>query len=439
MTTRSCGNNLIQQTSCPLCNSKSLELQQQRTSHPLVLSPCAAPCETTSPNKLAPKLCSSLQAPSCPTYQTITPAMGIVRPIHKNTPCDKEGFDNPSATSVNTDACTFPKASYIAPQKQCVSVISQQPYISFPQTQCDCAQQVPNVLQTICPSELVNKAVISYSTPPSGPSVQLLNPLQQSAEPSLQGSTIYPEQTTIPTVSYYAEKPTSSPIATYSVSTDPQNPNLYCPHYCLQSTPSNPSYLINVCYPSTVVADIEPMTIPSISSISKSSLSSDSNPQVIYPVVGYAPAETTILQNADELDINGGRAAVSSAIVHPKENYGDIEIVNKINSIDALIEDEQAIALDTNSDTMGCQWPVNVVINVPPVNVPAPSVSLPTLSSCPSPSLPPECALVVPQLVPTPIMPIIIDSSKSKLKNLLPILLISLLGGGSRNCGLFRN
>lgn len=378
--------------------------------------------------------------------------MGIVRPTYKNTPRNKGGCDNgPSITTLTSNVnslsnlaptCAFSEASDIKPQQQCASSVtgvkSQQSYVSVPERQCDCTQQVSNVCEATYTSGLVNKAVSSNPTPLSCPNLlQLLSSLQQSPEHPFQLSKLYPEQRTLP---YYAQKQISSPIAgTYSKSTEPQNLNLCSPH--LQSTPSNlPSiHLSPIYFPSMMEADVKPMTITPISSLSKSSLSSDTEEsQVIFPVGSKAPTKTTIVQNKDNLEIS------SSAVVFPEKKYGNIEIVNTFNSNDKPNKynaiDEHAIALDANSGTANSQWPVNLIINVPPVNVPAPSVTfLPAPSSSPAPSFPSRCAPAIPQFDPTPLMPIIVGSSKSKLRSLLPIILISLLreggGGSSCNCG----
>lgn len=421
LTSSRCRNNLAQLTSCSFCNSKTTELQLKSTSNPLELPPCegtslngnpslpAAPC--LFPQTLLPQ---SIQFPPSSFYPTINQAMGIVRPIFKNTPLN-EGCDySPSMDTITPEIktssnlspasmCAICKASYIIPQQQCTnSVTGVKPLQS-------------NIIGATEPYAAVNKAgdlnfAPSSSTNPS----QMLNSLQQSPKHSFQ----LPEETTLPTALICGQKPNSSPTAaTYSVFTDSPNSNLCTPYYSFQNAPS------------IMGTGFDPINITPVSTLPGSSC---------FPVVSTTPTETSIVQKDDKLDINVEN--YSSAVVLPEENYGNIKIVNSVNSENGNSIDKHAIALDSKSGAADSHWPINLVINVPPVNVPAPSVMILPTPLCSSALS--EPAPVVPSFVSPPMPPIIVNSSKSKFTSLLPIILTSLLrnritcgGDCSCNCG----
>lgn len=428
VTSSRCGNNIEQQTLCSLCNSKTAELQQPWTSNPLELSLCEATSSQAKPLPQSVGPCLFPQAISpqtnqCPpssVYPVLPHAMGIVRPIHKN----KGSFDicppMPTITSeIKTSTnpapapiCAVTKTLDILPQQQCTSSVTGVKSLQS------------NISGATCPSAVVIKAGDPNSAPSS-----CSNILQQSPTYSFQLPQAYSEQTTapiLPTLANCAQKPIhSSPTAaTYSVFTELPNLNLCSPHYYLQNTPS------------TVIADVDPMNKTPVSSLPRSCLQYDTQkPPLLFLVGKDTPTKTTMqsLCSKDQFDI--GIKAHSSAIVRPEENYGNIDIINRCNSCNDVDEH----ALETKSGPVNLQGPINLVINIPEVNVPAPSV---TILPTPVPSLPSEPAPIVPQFVPTSTMPIIINNSKSTFKSLLPIILISLLRdgglcgeGSSCNCG----
>lgn len=425
---------MAQQTSCSLGNSKIAELQQQWISSPLELSssetksakantsPPVAPC--VFPQAPLPQ---TIQSPPSSVYPTINQAMGFVRPVFKNASLNKGGSDNcPSTATITSEIKT---SSTLAPDPICAilkaSDMIQQQQSATSITGIESLQSYKS--GAICPSALENKFVAPNSAASSKP-LQIMNSMQESPKYSFQLPTVYSEKTILPT---YAQKPNSSPTAsTYSVFTEPPNLNLCSPRYYVQKTPCT-------------VADIDPININPVSSLPISDLPCDTQePQVLFLVPSNTPTETTIVQDKDKLDINIEND--SSAIVLPEENYGNFEIVNKVIADNANVIDEAAILLDDKSGASNSEWPINLVINYPSVNVPAQSVTyLPTPSSICASSLPSKPAPMVTQFVPTPTMPIIVNSSKSKLKSLLPIIMMSLLkneapygGGCSCNCGI---
>lgn len=437
VTSSRCGNNLAQQTSCSLCNSKTTELQHQwisnlselsreATSSKANPSPPQAPC--FSPQAPLPL---TIQFPSSSVYPTLNQATGIVHPVTKNTPLNK-GCDNcPSMATITSEIksssnlapapiCTVSKDSDIIPQKQTAT------------SMIGIESQQPSILGATCPSALVNKAVAPNSAPSLSPNhLYALNSLQQPPKYTFQLPTEYTEQTTLSTLSNYAQKPNSSPTAaTCSVFTEPPNLNSCSPRYYFKN------------FPSTVVPNVEPMNIAPASSQPRSNLPSESKkPQVVFLVANNSPTESTIVQNENKLDINVEDG--SSAIVLSEENYGNIEFVNRVNTDSVNAINEPAISIDAESGAVNSQWPINLVISFPSMNVPAPSETfLPTPSSSSILSLPSVPAPVGNQFVQTPTTPIIIKSSKSKLKSLLPIIMMSLLKdrvpcgeGCSCNCG----
>lgn len=420
VTSSSCGNNLAQHTSHSLCNSKTGELHQQWTLDPLELPLCeATSCKTNPSQQQALKVFQSLmprinQSPSSSACPTVNQAMGIVRPICKNTPRHKGGCDNcPSMAAITSEINT---STNLAPAPTCVvakasDIIKQQ----------QCANSVTSsVLGAACPLTLVNKAVAPNSALSSCPiPLQVVNTLQQSPQYSFQLPKVY-EETVLPN---YAQKPyLSSTAAPYSTFTEPPNLHLCRPQYYIQNPPS------------TVVADVDHVNITPVPSLPIPCLPSyTQEPRVVFTVGSNNPTETEIAHNGYKVDRSVEDCF--SAIVLPEENYGNIAIVNRMNSDNVNAMDETAIVLDAKSCAANSQWPFNLVLNVPPVNVPAPSVTfLPTPSVSCFPLLPLEPAPVVPQCVPAPMMPIIIKRSKSKLKSLLPIILLSLLSDEG-SCG----
>lgn len=430
------GNNLAEPNSCCVSNSKTTELQQQWTSNPLKLSSCEATSPNANPSPPPPPclfpqalLPLTIQFPPSSVFPTTNKAIGIVHPIFKNTPLNDGGCDNsPSlATTIPeikinsnlapTPICAVCKASDIIPQLKCVgSGTGVEPLQS-------------NILGTTLPYNIVNTAGAPNSAQASGPNpLQKLNSLQIPPKYSFQFPKVDSEETTSPTLPIYGQKP-NSPLtaATYSLFTEPLNVNLCSPNY-FQNAPSK------------VISNVDPINITPVSLLPGCSLPppDTQDPQIVFLVASNTPTETKIVQNKDEFDTSVKDG--SSAVVLPEENYGNIEILNAVNSYNGNAIDVPTLDLDAKSDAANSQWPLNLVINVPSVNVPAPSVTILPLPSCSSALS--ECAPVVPSFIPIPMMPIIVNSSKSKFQRLLPLILTSLLrdrvscqGGCSCNCG----
>lgn len=410
VTTSTYGNSLAEQTSCYPRNSKIDESQQQWRSSPLESSSYDANSAKANQSPcvvLQASLPQIIESPHLSVYPTINQAMGIVRPVSKSTPLNKGGSNN--GLSIDTTTSEIKTSSNLTPAPTCaISKVSD----SMPQHQSATSVTGVESLQSylsgaVCPSALVNTAFAPNTAASLCPSHHYELPKY-----AFQLPTVYPKETTSPN---YAQQPHSSPkAATHTVFTQP--PNLDSPRYYIQKTPCT-------------VDDVDPINISLVSSLPRSGLPSNIQvPQVLFLIDSNTPSETTIVQNKGKSGISVDNSFSTQAF--PREYYGNIATVERVNADNTNAIDEPAITLDVESGAANSQWPINLVLNFPSVNLPAqPETRLLTPSSSSALSLSMEPAPMI-----TPTMPIIVNSSKSKLKSLLPILMMSLVNDGAPGC-----